>query len=277
LEQYVTADENVPDVLAEAMKYSLLAGGKRFRPVLTILTGEVFGVSRDYCMPTACAIEYIHTYSLIHDDLPSVDNDDLRRGRPTCHKMFGEDIAIMAGDALFAAAFSLVATLQEAPDTSNINRTVRELADAAGPSGMVGGQVVDMRSTGETAGLATVRFIHERKTGRLIAAAARCGAILAGADEAEIEAIGEYGKRLGLCFQIVDDILDETGTVEDMGKNPGHDSAQSKATYPAATGLDQAKTMAAAEAEAAMAALKAIDRDTETLRRLAVFVFTRKG
>lgn len=266
-----------PAELYDAMRYSLFAGGKRFRPVLAVLTAEVFGADPATVMPYACALEYVHTYSLIHDDLPAIDNDDLRRGQPTCHKKFGEDIAIMAGDALFAEAFALIGRLQTASDQRKIVQVITELAVAAGPVGMVGGQVVDMISGGKTVDLETVNFIHARKTGRLITAAARGGAILAGATEAEIESVTGYGEHLGLAFQIADDILDETGSAEELGKTPGKDKAEQKATYPALLGIENAIYMARAEADAAIAAASAIGRDTETLEDLAQFAVERTG
>jgi geranylgeranyl diphosphate synthase, type II len=259
------------------MSYSLFAGGKRFRPVLAILAAGVFGADPETVMPYACALEFVHTYSLIHDDLPAVDNDDLRRGRPTCHKKFGEDIAIMAGDALFAEAFSLVGRLQKASDQRKIVQVLTELAEAAGPRGMVGGQVVDMISGGKTVDLQTVNFIHSKKTGRLITAAARGGAILAGADERDIESITRFGEHLGLAFQIADDVLDETGSAEELGKTPGKDKAEEKATYPALIGIEKAIFMARGEAELAIAAVASIEHDTKPLEELALFAVERTG
>jgi geranylgeranyl diphosphate synthase type II len=277
LEEFFPPIETYPEVLYQSMRYSLFAGGKRFRPVLAVLTAMVFGREPDSVLPTACAIEYIHTYSLIHDDLPAVDNDDLRRGRPTNHKKFGEDIAIMAGDALFAEAFSLISSLQVASDQRKIVEVIREIADASGPGGMVGGQVVDMASTGQPVSLDTLRFIHARKTGRLITAAARCGAILADAAFADLEAVTRYGQHLGLAFQITDDVLDETGSVEELGKTPGHDQELHKATYPALLGLDEARRMAREEAAAAIRAAGEISGNTDALSDLATFVTERTG
>jgi geranylgeranyl diphosphate synthase, type II len=277
LDEFFPPVETYPEILYQSMRYSLFAGGKRFRPVLAVLTARVFGREPESVLPTACAIEYIHTYSLIHDDLPAVDNDDLRRGRPTNHKKFGEDIAIMAGDALFAEAFSLISSLQVASDQRKIVEVIREIANASGPGGMVGGQVVDMASTGQPVSLDTLRFIHARKTGRLITAAARCGAILAGAADAELEAVTRYGQHLGLAFQITDDILDETGSVEELGKTPGHDQELHKATYPALLGLDEARRMAREEAAAAIGAAGEISGNTDALSDLATFVIERTG
>ncbi len=277
LEAFFPAADTYPEIIYRAMRYSLFAGGKRFRPILTVLSAEACGAEGELVMPSACAIEYIHTYSLIHDDLPAIDNDDLRRGLPTCHREFTEDIAILAGDALFAEAFALVSRLQTASEQRNIIKTINELAEAAGPGGMVGGQVVDMQSTGRTVDLDTVRYIHTHKTGRLIRAAVRVGAILAGAGDQHLDALTEYGEHLGLAFQITDDILDETGSIEELGKKPGQDRAEHKATYPAVAGLEAAGQKAAEEAKAAVDALKNIDLETGPLRNLAAFVVERTG
>lgn len=277
LESYFPPADTYPDIIYRAMRHSLFAGGKRFRPILTILVAETNGALAESVMPAACAIEYIHTYSLIHDDLPAIDNDDLRRGRPTCHKEFGEDIAILAGDALFAEAFSLVAGLQKASEQRNIIKVIKELAEAAGPGGMVGGQVVDMESTGHPSDLDTVLYIHAHKTGKLIRAAARAGAILGGAADDKVEAFSKYGEHLGLAFQIADDILDETGSVEELGKTPGQDRASNKATYPAVAGMPAAKKKAREEAAAAIDAIGNIPEDITRLKDLATFVVERTG
>ncbi|MFH1736865.1 MAG: polyprenyl synthetase family protein [Actinomycetota bacterium] len=277
LERFFPPEDTYPDILYRAMRYSLFAGGKRFRPVLTVLTGSVFGAVAEDVMPTACAIEYIHTYSLIHDDLPAIDDDDLRRGRPTCHKAFGEDIAIMAGDALFAEAFALITRLQKASEQGKIIRVISEIAEASGPGGMVGGQVVDMISTGQKIDMETLLYIHANKTGRLIRTAAVCGAVLADANETEVKAVGLYGEQLGLAFQITDDVLDETGSVEALGKTPGQDRAHEKATYTSIAGLDGAVERARSEAAAAVEGLRDIAVDTSALKDLASFVVERTG
>ena len=277
LEEYFPPVDSYPEVLYQSMRYSLLAGGKRFRPVLTVLTAGVFGSAPEAVLPCACAIEYIHTYSLIHDDLPAVDNDDLRRGQPTNHRKFGEAIAIMAGDALFAESFALISRLQTASDQRKIVEVIYEIAAASGAGGMVGGQVVDMTSTGQPIDLETLRFIHARKTGGLITAAVRCGAILADAPKADFEAVTRYGRHLGLAFQITDDILDETGSVEELGKTPGQDQSLHKATYPALLGLADAKRLARQEAAAASAAMREINADTTALQQMAEFVIERTG
>lgn len=277
LELFFPPEDTYPDILYRAMRYSLFAGGKRFRPVLTVLAGSVFGAAAEEVMPAACAIEYIHTYSLIHDDLPAIDDDDLRRGRPTCHKAFGEDIAIMAGDALFAEAFALITRLQKASEQGKIIRVISEIAETSGADGMVGGQVVDMISTGQKIDTETLLYIHTKKTGRLIRAAAVCGAILADATEKDIEAVGLYGERIGLAFQITDDVLDETGSVEALGKMPGQDRAHEKATFTSIAGLDGAIARARSEASAAIEGLGRIKADTSALKDLASFVVERTG
>jgi geranylgeranyl diphosphate synthase type II len=277
LDGFLPSEEIYPQVLYKAMRYSLFAGGKRFRPVLVLSSALTFDADVEAPMPTACAIEYIHTYSLIHDDLPPVDDDDYRRGRPTCHKVFGVDIAIMAGDALFAEAFSLVARLQKAGSSSKILAVIRELAEASGPGGMVGGQVVDMISTDDQVDLETVTFIHTHKTGRLIKAAVRSGAILAGASSNELELVSLYADHLGLAFQITDDILDEVGTLDELGKAPGADKKQHKVTFPLVMGMEEAKKTAEEEIKKAKMTLEDIRRDTGRLERLADFVITRSS
>lgn len=274
LERFFPPETSHPDVLFKAMRYSLFSGGKRFRPVLTLLVAEALGQKAETVLPTACAIEYIHTYSLIHDDLPAIDNDDLRRGRPTCHKVFGEDIALMAGDALFAEAFKLVSDLQKASDSDNIIGVLSEIANAGGATGMVGGQVVDIISTGKEVDLETVQYIHSHKTGRLIRAAARCGAILSGASDEELTWVTKYGEHLGLAFQITDDILDVVGSVEELGKTPGADKLKDKATYPAVAGLDEARRAAERHIEQAKRAVGRLDK-TQALQDLADFVVER--
>ncbi len=277
LEKFFPSEDTYPQVLYKAMRYSLFAGGKRFRPVVVLSSALTFGADPAQAMPTACAIEYIHTYSLIHDDLPAVDDDDYRRGRLTCHKVFGVDIAIMAGDALFAEAFTLISRLQKAGSSSNILQVIRELAEASGPGGMVGGQVVDMTSSDKEVDLETVTFIHTHKTGRLIRAAVRSGAILAGASPGELELVSSYADNLGLAFQITDDILDEVGTLDELGKTPGADKKQHKVTFPLVMGVEQARKTAEEDIRKAKEALRGIKRDTGRLENLADFVIERSS
>ncbi|HLL76427.1 MAG TPA: farnesyl diphosphate synthase [Pyrinomonadaceae bacterium] len=264
--------------LEEAMRYSLLAGGKRIRPVLALATAKAISLDVRTVLPLAAALELIHTYSLIHDDLPAMDDDDLRRGRPTAHVRFGEATAILAGDALQALAFQTIAA-DGRLDAGTRVRLVAELARAAGtPDGMVAGQAQDLAAeardgvTGEE-----LELIHRRKTGALIASAARCGAISAGASAPEIESVGLYAARLGLLFQITDDLLDVTATAADLGKTPGKDARSQKATYPALYGLDAARERARAAYNEALRALDALDRDTRLLRSLARLTLERRA
>lgn len=275
LQKFFPSETSYPEVLYKAMRYSLFAEGKRFRPVLTLSVAESFGGDPAVVLPTACAIEYIHTYSLIHDDLPPIDNDDWRRGRPTCHKVFGEDIALMAGDALFAEAFKLIAELQTASQSAKIIEVIREIAQASGAAGMVGGQVVDMISSGKKVDLKAIEYIHTHKTGQLIRASARCGAILVDASEKELAAVTRYSEHLGLAFQITDDILDEIGSLEKLGKKPGADKFKKKATYPSMVGLDQSEKEASREITEAKKALAELGGDTSELENLADFVLER--
>ncbi len=272
---YFPSEDMYPKSLYKAMRYSLFAGGKRFRSVLLLCSAEVFGRDPENVLPTACAIEYIHTYSLIHDDLPSIDNDDYRRGRKTCHKVFGEDIAIMAGDALFAEAFSLIARLQKTQKSGKITEVIKEISQASGASGMVGGQVVDMISTNKDVGFETVLFIHTHKTGKLIKAAVKSGAILAFASEVNLDHVANYAEHLGLAFQITDDILDEVGELKELGKEPGADKRQNKATFPSVLGLEDARKYAEGEIDKAKDCLKLINEDTGQLEYLADFVLNR--
>ena len=264
-----------PEELYKAMSYSLFAGGKRFRAVLAIESAKVFGTDPEDVMPAACAVEFIHTYSLIHDDLPALDDDDLRRGKPTCHVKFGEDMAILAGDALNTEAFRLVSSEQKAIDAGRIVWVIRELATASGASGMVGGQVVDIQSEGMVVDAETLKFIHEKKTGELIKASVRAGAILANASERDLALLTDYAIYLGLAFQIVDDILDVVGDAAVLGKAVGSDVLHEKATYPALYGLEKAKEMARMMTDKAKEALSQVDGDTTVLAELADFVFDR--
>ena len=238
LERVLPAEDVLPATVHRAMRYSVLAGGKRLRPILVIAGAEAVGGAAREVLPAACALELIHTYSLIHDDLPAMDDDDSRRGRLTSHKVFGEAVAILAGDALLTLAFKLVAeNAALVRDPRVLRDVVAELADAAGTFGMVGGQVVDIESEGKTITPATLEYIHLHKTAALIRAALRVGALLAGGAPPAVEAIGDAGRDLGLAFQIVDDILDVEGSLEELGKTAGSDARKQKATYPALHGV----------------------------------------
>jgi geranylgeranyl diphosphate synthase type II len=227
------------------MRYSVFSGGKRFRPILCLASFGASGGEGDGVMPLACAIELIHTYSLIHDDLPCMDDDDLRRGRPTNHKVFGEAIAVLAGDALLTHAVEMVVTVAGSElGAERCLRVLEDLTRAIGVNGMVAGQVVDMESEGKPVGEETVDYIHSRKTGALITSTARCGALAAGADETMITKMTVYGEKVGLAFQITDDILDVEGGFGDLKSGAGLDSQKQKATYPSVHGLERSKAIA---------------------------------
>lgn len=276
-EQYLEGlrftDEPELENLEEAMRYSMLAGGKRVRPTLCMEAAWVLGAEPERVLPSAAAIELIHTYSLIHDDLPAMDDDDFRRGRPTAHKKFGEAMAILAGDAFFGEALTLITIHQEGTE-GQILGVVQELASSTGVNGMVGGQVMDIDHTGDgkDADPRTLSMIHKYKTGALIKSSARIGAILAGADGAAKDAVSEYAAELGLCFQIVDDLLNATATAEELGKSAGSDAELGKATFVGVHGLGGAKREADESVKRALSALSKVDGDTSGLRDLALFV-----
>ncbi len=241
-------------VLMEAMRYSLLAGGKRLRPVLVMSFSEAVGGPVDEVLPAACAIELVHTYSLIHDDLPCMDNDDFRRGKPTCHKLYGDDIATLAGDALQAAAFRL---LSEQPgDPAKILRCVHILAQGAGENGMVAGQILDLQGEKRTLNETELREVHAHKTGDLIRAACQMGAVLGGGSESQIQAAGEYAMALGMAFQIRDDMLDEIGSRRQLGKPIGSDSANGKSTFVTIHGIKECQRLVEEETRKAISALE---------------------
>ena len=257
--------------LVEAMRYSLLAGGKRIRPVLTLATARSLGADPASVLPAAAALELIHTYSLIHDDLPAIDDDTLRRGRPTCHVAFGEDIAILAGDALFAEAFHVLVARQEGSPAA-VLAAVAEIARATGVQGMVGGQYMDVAGT--VVADDDLRTLHALKTGRLIAAAVVCGAVLGGADDAD--PYRAFATELGLLFQIVDDILDETGEEAELGKSVGKDRAQQKMTYVSRFGVAVAERLAAEAYERALVRLDALPGDAADLGAVTAYIRRRR-
>lgn len=265
----------IPPRLKEAMLYSLQAGGKRLRPVLCLSVASLCGLDPERAMPFAAAIEMIHTYSLIHDDLPAMDNDDLRRGKPSNHKAFGEATAILAGDALLTDAFGVLCRCPV--EAENLLRAAVALALAAGASGMVGGQQLDMAATGgKFMTVEELRSMHAMKTGALLRASCLCGALLAGADTAVCDAVSEYGSSLGVAFQIADDILDVVADTETLGKPAGSDAAQGKQTYPALLGLEESRTLAQQYARAAQDSLKSFDGvDADFLCALAQYVADR--
>lgn len=280
LERYLPADSVHPQTIHQAMRYSVFAGGKRVRPVLMLAACDAVGGSPDTALPAACAMELIHTYSLIHDDLPAMDNDDFRRGRPTNHKVYGEAVAILAGDGLLTEAFKLVSDPRFASGLSADTKlaVIHEIASCAGTFGMVGGQVVDMESEGKPEiDLPTVQYIHAHKTGALIKASVVCGALLGGAEENQLQAVRRYGEAAGLAFQIADDILDIEGTTEEIGKDAGSDQARGKATYPAILGLSAAKQEAAYMMEQALLAIEPLGRAADPLRAIARYIVERKS
>jgi geranylgeranyl diphosphate synthase type II len=265
-----------PETLYESMRYSLLAGGKRLRPILCLATCELMGGSLDLAMPAACALEMIHTMSLIHDDLPSMDNDDYRRGRLTNHKVYGEDVAILAGDALLTYAFELVAEKTRGADPNRVLQVLAAMARAVGGEGLVGGQVVDLASEGNPqVTLETLTFIHNHKTAALLEVSVTSGAILAGGSDAEVAQLRDYAQRIGLAFQIVDDILDITSTPETLGKSVGKDVNAQKATYPSFWGLDESRNQATQLIEAAKASLSGFGELRQPLLAIADYIITR--
>ena len=285
LERYFPAIESSGgerDLLSSlrgAIRHSLFAGGKRIRPILCIAAYEVAGGRGDGVLPFGCALEMIHTYSLIHDDLPAIDNDDYRRGKPTCHKVFGEATAILAGDALLTEAFSIMSERIVAggmKDGGVILDVVNRVARAAGISGMVGGQAVDIESEGKEIDLPTLEYIHTHKTGAMILASVQAGARLARAGEEAFRALTHYGERIGLAFQIADDILDVEGSLQTLGKTPGSDLTKKKATYPAVLGLEESKKRARELIDLAIEALKLFGEEAEPLREIGRFIVARE-
>ncbi|MEM1280828.1 MAG: geranylgeranyl diphosphate synthase CrtE [Cyanobacteria bacterium P01_H01_bin.152] len=269
--------EGYPETMYQAMRYSLLAGGKRLRPVLCLATCELLGGTEPMAMPTACALEMIHTMSLIHDDLPAMDNDDYRRGQLTNHKVYGEDVAILAGDALLAYAFEFVATQTQDVSAERALRVIADLGKAVGAKGLVGGQIVDLASEGLTdVSLETLNYIHTHKTGALLRVSVTSGAVLAGADEAQVATLSQYADCIGLAFQIVDDILDMTATSEELGKSAGKDLVAQKATYPSIWGLEESKQQAQTLVETAKSSvLDNFGTAAQPLVALANFIVDR--
>lgn len=280
LDRFLPDESELPHTLHKAMRYSVFAGGKRVRPILLLAACEAVGGDTERALPAACALEMIHTYSLIHDDLPAMDDDDFRRGNPTCHKVFGEATAILAGDALLTEAFKLASTLRYTADCepAALLAVINEIATCAGSYGMVGGQVIDMESEGNAdIDLATVQYIHTHKTGALIKASVVAGALLGGAAGRQLAAVTRYGEAAGLAFQIADDILDIEGTTEQIGKDAGSDEARGKATYPAIIGLSAAKEEAVAMMDEALRALEIFGPEAEPLREIARYIVQRSN
>ena len=275
LEVALPQEDGPASRVVEAMRYSLFAGGKRLRPILCLAASEAVGGEIQSAMPAGCALEMIHTYSLIHDDLPAMDDDDLRRGKPTNHKGFGEAIAILAGDGLLTEAFVLLSDYHSLLPERAV-QVIGVIAEAASYRGMVGGQVVDMLSQNKPADLETVQQMHSRKTAALIAAATESGALAGKGSEAQVAALARYGRAIGLAFQIADDILDIEGDTELLGKSTGADEARGKVTYPAAVGLESSRQAANDMIHDALAALEGFDDKANPLRSLAHYIITRK-
>lgn len=268
LERYLGRWADAPPDLIEAVRYSLFAGGKRLRPALVLGAAEIVCGNDEGALPAACALEMIHTFSLIHDDLPAMDDDDMRRGKPTLHKVHGEAMAILAGDALLAMAFEVLA------ETNNA-RVIGEIARASGPIGMAGGQVLDMAHERQNIGLDALRRTHALKTGALIRASVRAGAMLGGADEPSLDALTRYAEGIGLAFQIADDILDVVGDADALGKSVGADAQHHKATYPSIVGLDPSRTLAQEAVREAVQCLDCFGTEADAFRALAAFIVDR--
>jgi geranylgeranyl diphosphate synthase type II len=267
LDKLIPAEDKYNSTINAAMRYSIFAGGKRLRPILLMAAADAVGADGSDFLRVACGLEMIHTYSLIHDDLPAMDDDDFRRGKPTNHKVFGEGIAILAGDGLLTAAFTVMLS-QKVQDSTALLTVIQEIAQAAGPEGMVGGQAIDLRSEGKTIDKGTLEFMHRSKTGALFKAAIRTGARLAGASSHQLACLTEYAEQFGLAFQITDDILDVTGTAEKIGKPVGSDLKNDKVTYVSLYSLDGARQLAETAVNKAIAALEDFGDEASILREL---------
>jgi geranylgeranyl diphosphate synthase type II len=278
LGRYLPEAGDHPKEIHEAVRYSVFAGGKRLRPILVLAAAEAAGGQVEHALPAAAAIELIHTYSLIHDDLPAMDDDDFRRGRPTCHKVYGEALAILAGDALLTQAFILLSGESPAPGIAGPARlrVINEIAQAAGSRGMVGGQVVDILQEDREVDLATLLYLHTHKTGSLIRACLRVGGIISSAGSEQMEALTRYGDRIGLAFQIVDDILDLEGSLEALGKRAGSDLRKKKATFPGLLGLEESRQRARSLVREAKHALSVFGDRGAVLGAIADYVVTRR-
>jgi geranylgeranyl diphosphate synthase, type II len=279
LESALPPDSVPPRNLHRAMRYSLFAGGKRIRPILAIAAYEAVGGRSKTIVPVASSLELIHTYSLIHDDLPAMDNDDYRRGRPTSHKVFGEALAILAGDALLTLAFDLLSqnSLMGKVPPKTLVQIVQELAQGAGHLGMIGGQVVDIESEGKKVSQTELEYIHHHKTAALIRAALRIGGLAGGAQKTDLAALTQYGEDIGLAFQIVDDVLDVVGTKEEMGKDVQSDSSRNKKTYPAFFGVEKSMQKAQELMRRAVKSLERFGKKAEPLREIARYIVERRN
>ncbi|MFL6582938.1 MAG: polyprenyl synthetase family protein [Chthoniobacterales bacterium] len=274
LDRFLPKAKTRPATIHKAMRYTLFAGGKRLRPILAIAAAEACGGKAADALPVACAVECIHTYSLVHDDLPSMDNDDFRRGRPTAHKVFGDGIAVLTGDALLTIAFEIISLVKPTPRYGP-REMLHELAIAAGSGKLIAGQVADLEAEGKKVKRGELRYIHENKTAAMLAASVRLGAMSANATPRELNAVGKFGEALGLAFQVIDDILDVTQSSEKLGKSAGKDVAAQKATYPAVIGLDAARREAQRLTRRAEAALTLFGRRGRRLRELSNYLLER--
>jgi geranylgeranyl diphosphate synthase, type II len=277
LDGMLPSEDDYPTSIHQAMRYSVFAGGKRLRPILCLEAGRLLGADEQPLLAIAATIELIHTYSLIHDDLPALDNDDLRRGKPTCHRAFGESTAILAGDALLTLAFENLAAPGLPGDATRL-RVIRELARAIGTrDGIMAGEIVDLETTGRAVDAPTLQYIHSAKTGAFITAAVRCGAIYANAAESDLARLTAYGEKVGLAFQIADDLLDVLGSRESMGKAVGKDGHQQKATYPGLYGVEESQRIAGQLVEEACEAIAPYGERGQRLVELAHFLITRQS
>ncbi len=275
LERFLPKENTKPATIHKAMRYSLFAGGKRLRPILCLAAAEACGGKIDHALPLACAMECIHTYSLVHDDLPSMDNDDFRRGRPTCHKVFGDGIAVLAGDALLTIAFEIISRARSTP-RYDMSILLYEVAVAAGSQKLIAGQVADLEAEGKNTGRAELRYIHENKTAAILTTSVRLGAMSANANVKQLEAITDFGRSLGLAFQVIDDILDVTQTSEKLGKSAGKDVAAQKATYPAIIGLKKSRAEARRLTRKAHDVLSIFGPKGDALHALANYLLERE-
>lgn len=277
LDQVLPAATEPPTTLHEAMRYAVFGPGKRLRPILCLAAAELFGAPAEAAMMPAVALELVHTYSLVHDDLPCMDDDDLRRGRPTCHRVYGEAMAVLAGDALLTEAFAVLAQWGRGEDPALALRIIGEIAAAAGSAGMVGGQVLDLAGSAQQPTSADLEHVHVLKTGRLFRAALRSGALVGGASSADLAALDEYAHYFGLAFQIHDDVLDATGSEEETGKRRGSDERQERATYVTLYGVEAARLAAKSAAASAVSSLGRFGERADTLARLAELAANRDG
>ena len=279
LDEYMRDIGTYPELIHDAMRYAVFNGGKRLRPILVLEGAAVTGGNEDKLIPAACAMEMIHTYSLVHDDLPAMDDDDFRRGKPTCHKVYGEANAILTGDALLTIAFAILSRTSEIEGVNpyNLLKLIEVIAEAAGSKGMIGGQVIDLESEGKKIDYPTLKTMHALKTGELFRASVMAGAILNGADQGQLEALSEFAYNFGLAFQITDDILDVRGNEELIGKAVGSDEKNGKTTYPSLFGLDRSIELAEESVSKCLESLGIFGREADFLRKLAYYVLHRNS